>query len=258
MRRLVLVVIQTLLFVGAMTSTFNIQSARALEWQGVIWIRPDGSIDSGLGVIQRDGDIYTLTANISTDASPVIAIERGSIVIDGNGYTIEMREGNYTMGYGLILMHVNNVTIRNISIKGYCYAACLFRSSSNNKVYRNNFLSPWLQISGFSNNTWDNGYEGNYWSNYNGSDLNGDGIGDLPYIIDENNQDNYPLINPYWIGDVNHDLIIDIFDVTLVASAYASNPLSPSWNPYCDIAGPYGIIDIYNVVAVCRNYGESW
>jgi nitrous oxidase accessory protein NosD len=43
-------------------------------------------------------------------------------------------------------------------------------------------------------NSWDNGKEGNYWSDYNGTDANGDGIGDTPYIIDEKNIDRYPLM----------------------------------------------------------------
>ena len=36
--------------------------------------------------------------------------------------------------------------------------------------------------------------EGNYWSNYSGEDLNKDGFGDSPYVIDVNNVDNHPLM----------------------------------------------------------------
>jgi len=50
-------------------------------------------------------------------------------------------------------------------------------------------------------NIWDNGSEGNYWSNYNGTDSNGDGVGDTPYVIDENNQDNYPLMEQFIIPE---------------------------------------------------------
>jgi parallel beta-helix repeat protein len=44
---------------------------------------------------------------------------------------------------------------------------------------------------------WDNGQRGNYWSDYNGTDTNNDGVGDTPYVIDVQNQDRYPLMqNP--------------------------------------------------------------
>lgn len=45
--------------------------------------------------------------------------------------------------------------------------------------------------------TWDNGEEGNYWDNYNGTDADGDGIGDTPYVIDVLNKDRYPLVQSY-------------------------------------------------------------
>jgi hypothetical protein len=49
---------------------------------------------------------------------------------------------------------------------------------------------------------WDNGTAGNYWSSYSGADADSDGIGDTPYIIDENNQDNFPLMAPSDITDI--------------------------------------------------------
>jgi parallel beta-helix repeat protein len=45
--------------------------------------------------------------------------------------------------------------------------------------------------------TWDNGEEGNYWDDYNGTDEDGDGIGDTPYVIDVLNMDRYPLMQSY-------------------------------------------------------------
>ena len=41
---------------------------------------------------------------------------------------------------------------------------------------------------------WDNGKLGNYWSDYNGTDANHDGIGDTPYIIDPVDHDRFPLM----------------------------------------------------------------
>ncbi len=68
--------------------------------------------------------------------------------------------------------------------------------SSNNYVYYNSFMNETIQVSirNSVDNMWDNGFEGNYWGDYNGEDTDGDGLGDTPYIIDENNQDNYPLM----------------------------------------------------------------
>jgi len=79
-----------------------------------------------------------------------------------------------------------------------------FSYSTNNTFYHNNFVlnTKNVQIAGGSRpNFWDNGEEGNYWSNYTGADLNGDSIGDTPYVIDTNNTDCYPLMNPVEITD---------------------------------------------------------
>lgn len=45
-------------------------------------------------------------------------------------------------------------------------------------------------------NVWDDGARGNYWSQYDGVDENLDGVGDTPFVIDEDDLDRYPLMDP--------------------------------------------------------------
>jgi len=67
--------------------------------------------------------------------------------------------------------------------------------SEDNVFYHNNFVNNTYQVRSVdSTNKWDCGGEGNYWSDYKGEDLNDDGIGNTAYVIDENNQDNNPLM----------------------------------------------------------------
>lgn len=105
-------------------------------------------------------------------------------------------------------------------------------------------------------NTWDNGSEGNFWSNYNGSDFDGDGIGDtyLPW----EGVDHYPLMNRYWNpADINHDLEVDIRDVSTAARAYGSYLGHERWNPHADI-GVDDEINIRDIALIARNYGKTW
>lgn len=90
---------------------------------------------------------------------------------------------------------------------------------SNNVIYHNNFvdnLDPVFIYESIS--IWDDGYPsgGNYWSGYNGSDSDEDGIGDAPYVIDADNQDNYPLMAPFLSPSVSPSLSFGdqyVFDV---------------------------------------------
>lgn len=80
------------------------------------------------------------------------------------------------------------------------YAGVGITEASNNYLYHNNFKSNRHQAYDDAANIWDDGYPsgGNYWSDYTGSDSDGDGIGDVAYIIlDGMNTDGYPLVAPY-------------------------------------------------------------
>jgi len=86
----------------------------------------------------------------------------------------------------------------------------LITGTYGNSIYHNNFIQNKHQaLVSVSFNDWDNGTHGNYWSDYNGTDANDDGIGDTPYNISgDMHQDNYPLINPIDIVE-NHAPVVN-------------------------------------------------
>jgi len=81
--------------------------------------------------------------------------------------------------------------------KGYGIKICCVCNS--NKIYHNAFKENNQNAIDLCGNFWDNDYPsgGNYWDDYNGTDANGDGIGDISYYIPGGYSiDKYPLITP--------------------------------------------------------------
>ena len=122
-------------------------------------------------------------------------------------------------------------TIKNNEDYGF-----VVHNSDNNTFHHNNFIDNLpAQGSTISINTWDDGAEGNYWSDYTGTDMNGDGIGDEPYNITEKNQDNYPLMNVY-NGEEAPVARLSAFPTTVLAdSEYVRFDASASYDPDCCI-----------------------
>lgn len=190
-RKLSLIIVLTAVLTGMLTLASNIQPTKA---SGTIHIRADGSIYPETAPIQRNGDLYTLTGNIITDADGIV-IERNNMTLDGAGYMLQGRLGSG--GRGISLAGRKNVTIWNMEIKLFYFGIQIsdyssdnnivgnnitennqygirLAESSSNSIYHNNFISNAEQVlSSTSTNVWDDGYPsgGNYWSDYNGTDL---------------------------------------------------------------------------------------
>jgi parallel beta-helix repeat protein len=107
---------------------------------------------------------------------------------------------------GLEIFQGTNNLVRGNLIQGSPMGMAVW--GSGNRIYHNNFLDNgsfapsfgWGQGQAsdvYGGNEWDYQGEGNYWSDYTGSDANDDGIGDTPYMVPANGVDHYPLMAPY-------------------------------------------------------------
>jgi len=128
----------------------------------------------------RSHDLYMFIEGGSNDCS----------ILGNRDSELGKSEGIYIWGSSHMRIVDNNIMA---AMGG---SLSLWRSH-NNVIFHNNLKRAYVENS--LSNIWDNGYPsgGNYWSDYEGVDANGDGIGDTPYIIDDENQDNYPLMEPY-------------------------------------------------------------
>lgn len=141
----------------------------------------------------------------------------------------------------------NNAISENDIVSNIIYGTSIEHSSSN-LYYHNSFINNTSQASigtfGFANH-WDDGFEGNYWSNYAGVDSNHDGIGDSPFTIDASNADQHPLMGMF-----------SGFDFTMVDKTYDVSVVSNSTVSSC-IINSYGTIVYPSVVGSDGNNGTS-
>ncbi|RLI40422.1 hypothetical protein DRO59_09320 [Candidatus Bathyarchaeota archaeon] len=147
--------------------------------------------------------------------------------MENNGYGIALFRfsNNNTVSENIITNNGIGIAIKppssNIISENYIEnnGYGIYGYASNNVVYHNNFLDNGMQALVLYNSVgvWDDGYPsgGNYWNDYTGVDLysgphqnetGSDGIGDTPYVIDENNQDNYPFVNA--LSFSKHDVAV--------------------------------------------------
>jgi parallel beta-helix repeat protein len=96
---------------------------------------------------------------------------------------------------GFSLYEASQSKIEGNTLEGNLYGIRLFSSHYNNFSH-NNFIGNTEQADLIISyqNIWDNGFEGNYWSDFVSSDTNKDGLGDNPKDVDGTNRDNYPFL----------------------------------------------------------------
>jgi len=165
--------------------------------------------------------------NVSNNGEDGISIGYSSFYNTIVNNTVSNNNGaGVSLGFEI---STSNVIMGN-TVSNHYWTGIFVESSSGNTFYHNNLLHNTNQIVTIeATNTWDNGYpsSGNYWSDYTGTDANGDGIGDTQYTIDATNIDRYPLMGPFntfdagtWNGVAYH---VDVVSNSTV-SAFAFNP----------------------------------
>ncbi|HEC94566.1 MAG TPA: DUF11 domain-containing protein, partial [Thermoplasmatales archaeon] len=142
---------------------------------------------------------------------------------------------------GVAIWPCDSSTVKNCNISNNNYGVYIpsgewiggWRYNYSNMIYHNNFVDNTVQAYDAENNIWDNGYPsgGNYWSDYNGSDNDGDGIGDTPYYVPGgSSRDRYPLMQP-WNGSLpTPDISFVADDVDDTITVTSISPAGVSWS----------------------------
>jgi len=177
--------------------------------------------DNFHGIVFESSSYDNVTASsISNNDLGVFLLSSSNDIISENdvsgnadGIFLEHSQDNIFWGnnatsnkdYGIYLWNSDKNVFCGNSVEDNNYGLLLTLGSSENYIYHNNFINNTFQVHDQSiesqsmspsMNIWENDYRGNYWSDYNGTDHDNNGIGDTQYTIDKNNNDRYPLMSP--------------------------------------------------------------
>ena len=162
----------------------------------------------------------------------IIETSNNIIIINSTIYNNNYNSKNFDFSSGAYIWH-SNVTITQCNFVNY-NRALYIRDYSNVLIYLNNFINNKNPPIDEGNTSFDNGVYGNYWDNYNGTDANGDLIGDTPYQIDDDSIDNYPLMAPvrsynssiyYIVSNSNTSPGTDLFKIKIVYNTTNVEPV---------------------------------
>lgn len=162
------------------------------------------------------GILVDWSQNVVVANNSVINCSAGVGLISANNSEIffnrvtDSRQGFYVLASTQNIANNNIIKDNNVSVQLHIQYGKETDVSSDNTFYANAFVDNKQDIGyvyestltkqeaeNFSRNAfhWDKSMFGNFWSNYNGSDTNGDGIGNQPYVINGDNVDYYPVMS---------------------------------------------------------------
>jgi parallel beta-helix repeat protein len=107
---------------------------------------------------------------------------------------------------GISLYEADSNRVEGNTIRNTAFGIRLSTSHSN-RIYRNNFVQNIAQadLVNSNQNVWDDGHEGNFWSDNNVADGDRDGIVDEEYIVSAVDRDRFPMSGLYHIFEVKFE-----------------------------------------------------
>jgi len=238
-------------------------------WRGIVLVSShNNTLSNNTQMYSEHGIYLTGESKDNTVYGNIVKYNnRYGILLDGfsSKNTLSGNTATFNQYDGIKLYYSSNNTVFENTAIINRYGINLDHSSDNT-VYHNNFITNGLgqAYTTDSINTWDDGSSGNFWSDYNGTDLNGDGIGDVPYTIDVNNEDRYPLIVPI-VWNYSNPVPI-VWEATVYPVAISSNSTistfkfnQPQMQISFDVEGPSGTIGYCNVtIPMTLLSGSPW
>lgn len=232
-------------------------------------------VANGFGIaISSTRKIVIANNNISGNAYPGITIINSSnisifknVVKSNFNSGINLTDSNNNTFWGNTVS--NNIygvwssNSRNNSFFGNTFSNSLrgayLTQSNGSTFFHNNFIQNTQHVRNVnSTNNWDNGAEGNYWSNYTGVDSNQDGIGETHHIIDSNNTDNYPLTGMFTTFLISYQqekhYVDTVSNSTISEFQFNENAKTISFN----VIGPNGTLGFCRVTIPSIIIQELW
>lgn len=207
----------------------------------------------------------------SFSSNTILSSETGVFIAQSYGDTLSGNNVSSITSMGLWLSSCSNNSFFGNNVSTTSPYGLFIWLSYNNTIFDNNFPGNGSQILCYDNstNTWDNGLEGNYWSNYTGVDTDLNGIGDTPYIIDSTNRDDHPLMGPFQSFNTAHNSDVNIVSNSSInefeydapnrtITLQVSNTTTNQTIGFCRISIPHSLINPNNgSISVIIDNGQT-